>query len=521
MEKPTASSGIRKLLILSGLGFVLLNACQGAPATINVSSQTLPSPTKPTLSASVTITPRPTYQPYAPIIPTLTPYPIDGCEGPRYCLRWFVGLGIGSYPSQAKVKEEVVSDFHLSQDTIVLLLELVPHNYAHDILSIEMKSGNPPDVVGPMKWTDTHDFSGQWLDLTPYIRSSGFDILIFDPALVKAYQTKEGLVGLPLTVYPSGMFFVPALFDKAGLSYPPQKYGDKYEMPDGTLVDWNWDTVEAIAKLLTLDKNGKNSTEAGFDRTQIVQVGYVPQWQHPNLIGAYDGGASKIYIGDKKGNYQAAIPDLWKKAWQRHYDAMWGAQPWMPTGLLAATLDVGGGNRNVFASGQAAMALTQTSYTCCLGAFVHASHQFQVGIIPMSADGQVHGRVSADTFRIWKDTHYPEGAFQVLTYLITTGGDKLLPIYDAMPAIESKTDTFFKKKSEQFPFVTQASWEVFKAGVAYPDVPSVDGYLPNFTEADARIQAFGDLMDDTPPDQFDFESEFKKLEDDLTIIFNK
>jgi multiple sugar transport system substrate-binding protein len=344
---------------------------------------------------------------------------------------------------------------------------------------------------------------------------------IFNPALLKAYQTEDGLVGLPLTVYPSGMFFVPALFDKASLSYPPQTYGEKYKMPDGKLVDWNWDTVEAIAKLLTLDRNGKNATQDGFDRTQIVQVGYVPQWQHPNLIGVYDGGASKIYTGDKPGNYKAAIPDLWKKAWKRHYEAMWGAQPWMPNGPLADTLDVGGGNRNVFASGKAAMALTQTSYTCCLSTFVHAGYQFQIGIIPMSADGQVHSRVDADTFRIWKGTRNPDEAFQVLAYLITTGGDKLLPLYDAMPAASSKTDAFFEKKSEQYPFVTQESWEVFKASVAYPDVPSADGYLPNFTEVYARIQAFGDLMDNTPPDQFDFEAEFQKLEDDLTVIFNK
>ena len=52
-------------------------------------------------------------------------------------------------------------------------------------------------------------------------------------------------------------------------------------------------------------------------------------------------------------------------------------------------------------------------------------------ILPMGADGVVHGRVDADTFRVWKGTKHPAEAFTVLSYLITTGGDTLLPVYGA------------------------------------------------------------------------------------------
>ncbi len=113
-------------------------------------------------------------------------------------------------------------------------------------------------------------------DLTPLIQASNFDTSIFDPALVAFYQTEEGQVGLPFGIFPGGMFFIPAMFDEQGLSYPPQKYGEKYKMPDGTMVDWNWDTVTKIAKLLTVDKNGKNSTEAGFDSNPDRA-----DWLHP------------------------------------------------------------------------------------------------------------------------------------------------------------------------------------------------------------------------------------------------
>src|SRR6185369_8615571 len=122
-------------------------------------------------------------------------------------------------------------------------------------------------------------------------------------------------------------------------------------------------------------------------------------------------------------------------------------------------------------------------YTCCLNDLVAAGNQFQIGIEPMGSDGKVHGRVDADTFRIWKGTSHPDEAFTVLSYLITTGGDKLLPVYGAMPAIKSKTAAFFQAKDEEYPFVTDKSWDVFVQGLAYPDTPSAEQYQPNWQEA--------------------------------------
>jgi len=503
-------------LVLSACGPAATTAAPAAtdtPAAVAAATDTPAAP-------AMTDTPAATEAPTAvPPTPTLTPYPIADCQAGKICIRWFVGLGTGTDPSQITVQEGVVKDFNSSQDKVQLILEVVPFAAGRDTLSTEIASGNGPDIVGPVGWGGSNDYYGQWLDIGPEIKKAKFDTSIFDPALVKFYQTEEGQVGLPFAIYPGGMFYVPSMFDESKLSYPPQKYGDKYKMPDGTMVPWNWDTVEKIAKLLTIDKNGKNSTEDGFDPTQIVQVGYNAQWQSPQSWGTFDGGANVVYTGTKKGEYKAAIPATWQAAWKKHYDAEWGKQPWMATGPLSSSPEFGGGN--VFNSGKAAMALTQTWYTCCLADFVKAGNQFQVGIMPMSADGVVHGRVDADTFRIWKGTKHPDEAFQVLAYLITTGGDKLLPAYGAMPAIASKTDAFFAKKTADYPFVTPASWDVFKAGTAYPDKPSAEGYMPNYTEGSARIATFGNLMDTTPPDKFNFDTEFKKLEDDLTVIFNK
>lgn len=450
---------------------------------------------------------------------TLTPYPVASCADGKVCVRWFVGLGTGTDPAQITTQEEVVKDFNASQDKIQLILEIVPFAAAKDALSTEIAADNGPDIVGPVGWGGSNAYSGQWADLAPLIAKAKFDTTIFDPALVKFYQVEGEQVGLPFAVFPGAIYFVPSMFDESELAYPPQKYGEKYKMPDGKMVDWNWDTVTQVAQLLTIDKNGKNATEEGFDKTQIVQVGYTAQWQSPLSVATFYAGAEKIYTGEKTGEYKSAIPASWKAAWKWYYDGMWGAKPYMATGALAGSPEFGAGN--VFNSGKAAMGLTQTWYTCCLGDFAKAGNQFQLGIQPMGANGKVNGRVDADTFRMWKGTKHPDEAFTVLAYLITTGGDKLLPAYGAMPAIASKTQAFFDKKAADYPFVTKESWDVFVQGLAYPDTPSSEQFQPRWNEATARQQTFMDLMNNTAPDNFDFDAEFQKMVDDVNIIYNK
>jgi multiple sugar transport system substrate-binding protein len=430
-------------------------------------------------------------------------------------VRWFVGLGTGTQPDQITVQEEVTADFNASQDAIELVLEVVPYDSARDTLATQIASGNGPDIIGPVGWGGSNFFYGQYLDMTDAIAATGFDTSIFSDELLKYYQTEEGQVGLPFAVYPAAMYYVPAMFDEAGLNYPPAEYGKPYVMPDGTEKPWDWNTVAEIAKLMTVDVNGKNATEAGFDRTQIVQVGYIPQWSHAMTEAGFwgDGGAAAFY---DPVTLEAHIPDWAKAAWKFHYDGMWGEQPFIATGALAGSPEFGGGN--VFNSGKAAMANTQFWYTCCLADFAAAGNEFQLAVLPISPlDGKVHGRLDADTFRIWKGTPHPNEAFTVVAYLITEGALKLAPIYGALPAIKEQQQAFLDKQSETYPFVT--SWQPMIDGLAYPDIPSNEGYMPNYNESWNRVGTFGDLMANT--EGLDLDAEIATLEADLTVIFQK
>lgn len=429
-------------------------------------------------------------------------------------VRWYVGLGTGVSDQQIPVEEEVVADFNASHDNIELVLEVVPFNDDPEAtFSDQIASGNGPDIIGPVGLDGANAFHDQWLDLAPYVNETSFN-LVSDPALKTFFQTEVGQFGLPVGVYPAAVYYVPSLFDNAGLNYPPNKYGDNYVIPDGTVVDWNWDTLSQIARLLTLDANGRNASDGGFDRNHIVQLGFDFQWQ-TNIIymASYRAGAARIVQ-----NNSSTIPDSWKEAMRWYYDGMWGDQPFIANGTLASSPDID--TENLFNSGKVAMAVVPIWYACC-HEFLGTSFEFQFAALPKGDDGKVHGRVDVDTFRIWKGTQHPKEAFEVLSYLLTTGAEKLLPAYGAIPALPSQRDAVLAKKYADYPFVTQESWDVYLQGLAYPDIPSADQYQPNGKEARHREEEFFDLLHSTPPSDLDFDTEWQRMIDDLNVIYNK
>ena len=476
-------------------------------------------------------TPAPTEAPEPTDAPaTAAPETAEPTEPPvssdKIQIRWFVGLGTGTDPAQLPAQEKAVADFNASQDEIELVLEVVPYDSAYATLATQIASGAGPDIIGPVGVGGSNAFYGQYLDMAPYIEESGFDTSVYEPALIQFYQTEEGQVGLPFLVFPAATFYVPAMFDEAGLAYPPANYGDKYTL-DGAEVDWNWETFTEVAKRLTVDVNGANATEAGFDATQIVQVGYANQWQtHVAYQGSYVAGGADIVAGEE-GNYTSAMPDSWKEANKWVYDAMWGDQPFMATAPLAGAPEFG--NNNLFNSGKAAMAITPLWYTCCLDEFKEAGFEFNAGTLPLGADGQPHGRVDADTIRIWKGTKNPAEAFKALSYLIgpegtqtlVIGSDEVAAAYSGLPADPAYQQPYVDGLLERYPFTTAETWETFKAGLAYPDTPSAEQWQPNWNEAWARQQTFFDLIQNTPPDQLDFDAEWQKLVDDLNAIYAK
>jgi|WetSurMetagenome_2_1015567.scaffolds.fasta_scaffold26334_2 multiple sugar transport system substrate-binding protein len=460
-------------------------------------------------------------KPAATAAPVATAAP--AATGP-VLIRWSIGIGTGADPAQVTIENEVAADFNKSQDKIHLIIEVIPNASARDTISTEIAAGAGPDIVGPVGWVGSNAFAGQWLDIAPYLAATKYDTTKFEAALVKSYQTEAGTVGLPFAVYPSAIYYNTGLFTEAGLEPLPAKYGDQYKMPDGTMVDWNWDNLTKVAKLLTIDSAGKHSGEAGFDATKVVQYGFSFQWEgHAEYWGAFmSNGGQFLVPGGSKGSYAAKAPANWVKAWQWVYDGMWGAEPYIPTGAVEGGADFDSGNS--FASGKIGMADMPSWYLCCVGDLTKAGGKFDFGAMPISLDGKVAGRTDADTFRIWKGSKHPAEAFTVLAYLIDTGIIKLVvgsperaPAYGAVPSQSALRGPWLASQKANFPFVK--NWDVLVAGLNYGDVPSAEAFQPNMNESWARTGTFTTLLQNTKG--LDLAAEVATLESDLTTIYNK
>ena len=487
---------------------IAIAACQPtAPtATSYPPSASTSTPVPPTkipatevISSATPVPPSPTSAPTVEPSATLPPPATGQVE-----IRWFVGLGAGTTSNQQAIQRNIVQEFNDSHPNIRLKLQIVNYSEAPAVLAKQMASGAGPDIVGPLGWYASNQFHGEWFDLSALVDDSNYDLSQFNPELVRMYRTDEGLIGLPFAVYPAAVFYNKRIFDKAGMAYPPANYGEMYTMPDGSQLEWNWRTLAEVARRLTLDQNGKNATEAGFDRKKIIQYGYVPQYQSPSAIASF-WGADKLY----DGNNNAVIPPQWEECWKWYYFGMWGSNPFIPNQAAINTARFGGGNP--FGSSNIAMAITQSWY---ISPNVAGGNQWDLAALP-SYNGKIHGRVDADTFRIWKGTPHPREAFEVLTYFIGPASEDLLRAYGGLPARTADQNAFFTARAKQYSWVS--NWDVLKAGLNYPDTPSAEGYMPNFKEAWDRLSAFGNFLMST--DNISVDAEIETLRRDLDRIF--
>ena len=426
-------------------------------------------------------------------------------------IRWYCCLGGGDAPEQVDVEKKVVDEFNASHPNIKLTFEAVPYAGANDALATEIASGNGPDIVGPVGIGGANAFHGQWLDLAPLIEKTGYDLSGYPPDAVDIYKLDEGQVGIPFAIYPSVVFYSKSLFDEASLAYPPHKYGDKYTMPDGTQVDWTYDTVRQVAKILTVDKNGKDATQAGFDPANIVQWGYEPQRDDLRGMGASFGAGTLAGGADGK---TAQIPDPWKAAWTDWYTGMWGDHVSM-TGPIFSSPDINPEDYPFF-TGKIAMS---NNFLWSTYGLEGLNGDWDMGIMP-SYNGQVTSAFNADTFRILKDTKHPDEAFEVLTYLLGDASAELLSAYGGMPARTSEQDAFFATQDETF--TQKPDWQVAIDSIQFADNPNFESYMPAYNETLGLVGSGGKYTTRWQTESnLDMNAEFEALRAEIQAIWDK
>jgi multiple sugar transport system substrate-binding protein len=386
-------------------------------------------------------------------------------------IRWFVGLGTGAQPEQIEAQEGVVAAFNEAHDDIELEIEIVDNEIAFDTLATQIAAGDAPDIIGPLGIRGSNAFAGQFLDLQPYVDSTGYDLSAFEEAQVEFWREESGeLTALPFAVYPSMIYYNVDLFDEAGLEYPPAAYGEPYADGD----PWDMDKLMELALLLTVDANGNDGTSPDFDPDSIVQFGFGNQFTDMRGLATLFGAGNLV---DEDGN--AMMPEHWREALAWHQELAWTDHS-HPFADYMNSDTMGGADGNWFNSGNIAMSAVHLWYaTCCIP---DLEATWNVAPVP-AANGQTTAKMHADTFAITEQSEHPTEAFAVLSYLLGEAAPELLQIYGGMPARLSLQDSFFSDLEAGDFAGMDINWDLFTESMAYNDRPNHEAGLPSSQEA--------------------------------------
>ncbi len=497
----------RMTLLLSVLVMLsmLLTSC--APAATQAPATAAPATAAPATAAPATAAPA-TAAP-ATAAPAVTPTPTmiptvmsggEGCAANAPKVTWFVGLGGGTDPAVIPQEKAWVDKYNKSQTYACLILQVVHNPESYDALRAMIAAGDPPDIVGPVGKLGRENFRGGWADITPLAKANNIDISNYDPALLNFLKDNGVQIGLPFALFPGVIFYNKALFDEAQLPYPPHKIGDLYQGKP-----WTWDALTALAKKLTVDKNGNDATMAAFDNKNITQFGMWMGFTGGRRMTAPFGGASPFVGTDYT---TAVIPQQWKDEWTWYYNGIWAKDAFMPNADYANSATFGNGNP--FSSGNTAMTWTLTWYTCC---FDMKKLNWDMAVVP-PVNGTLTAGIDGDTFSIPAGSKNQTLAFKVMKDMVLDAD--LGPIYGGIPGNPALRQAFFDTEKAAAGSNT-VDWSVALAMLPYPDIPHHEAWMPNMSKSESAIDAFYSKMSSTPG--LDLNTEFNTLQDTLTGLF--
>ena len=416
-------------------------------------------------------------------------------------LRWYCCLGTGDAPEQQPTENDVAAGFATKYPGSSLKFEVTAYDAAVAALSTQLV-GNPPDIVGPNGIGGLGSFRGQWTDLGPYLAASNYDLSVYDPTTVDFFQQDGAQVGVPFDLYPSMLWYKRDFFDEAGIAEPPHKFGDKYTMPDGSVVDWSYETLRQVAMILTVDKNGKDASQEGFDPTQIEQFGFEPQRDVLTGLGAFWGAGSLVGPDGKT----VVVPDAWADGWKFVYDGIWKDHFIMTEAQFES--DKFGGNDQAFFSGRVAMS---ENFLWATWGITGAGTDWDIAAIP-SNKGVITAPLNADTFSLVKNGLNQDAAFAAMVYLLQDRSDDLLPLYGGIPARAAEQPAFLETLSQTEGWPEDVDWQVALDAIEYADIPNFEDSMPKYNETLDILKKYRSRWTTTPGLNMDQEIEALRAE---------
>jgi multiple sugar transport system substrate-binding protein len=266
-------------------------------------------------------------------------------------------------------------------------------------------SGDAPDVFTNhlAKYPEFVSL-GQLVDIQPLVERDGVDTSIYIEGLADLWMRDGGRYGLPKDWDTVAVVYNKALVEAAGID--PASLNE---------LTWNAEdggTFEQVVAQLTIDANGNNGLSADFDKTNVVQYGFL----YPGT-GGFAGQTEWSAFAATTGWLHSN--GTWGNEYYYNDERFIASIDWysglsLDKGFAPAYTDVQGlGQFAMFQAGQGALALDGS---WMIGGYL--SSEFEVGFarLPIGPEGR-KSMFNGLADSIWVGTEHQEEAWQWVKYL--------------------------------------------------------------------------------------------------------
>lgn len=337
-------------------------------------------------------------------------------------------------PNQLKYAfKPTIAAFEKANPAIKVNVQQVPYADYFTKLQTGLVSGTAPDVfVIIPNFIDEYEADHVLLNLTPYLKKAHVNIAKYAPFSVANCSVGKDVYGLPWTVDTIGMYYNKADLAKAGFtSYPTNLTW----APNGS------GTLVPFLEKLTVDANGKNATQAGFNSKDIVQYGLALS---PDSTQTF----ADVYMAENGGGYQTtganAAPTVNSPQNVATYQFIWNLMYKYHVAPPGSTVIApnGGAEEGQFLSGKTALIQGGDWLVSAINA--GAKFKWGVASLPSGPKGRI-GTINAGCNSIPANDKNPQQAFEFAQYVSSAAGQTIMAATGALqPAVTSLGNIYVK-----------------------------------------------------------------------------
>jgi multiple sugar transport system substrate-binding protein len=459
---------------------------------VSCAPKATPQPTQP---PEATKAEQPAVEPTKVQEPTATTAPVVETGAPVKIVI-FVGFGTGTSPEQQAVHEQMAKEFNDSHKDIQIEFLTVPWEERITKYSTMIAGDMAPDIAMPQGVGGEALFPDEWLDLTPLIQKDNYDMTRFVGETPRIMETPgKGLLGMPLCVYPSVIYYNTDMFDTASVDYPPHEWGAPYA--DGQ--PWTYNKLVEVARKVTLDTNGNNADSPAFDYKNTKQWGWDgwSWYQGPPDVVVKFGAKNPFGMSDDFKTAEMNTQQAWINAFTFQRDAVWKYHIQATADQSGAFYDKAG---DPFGSGLVAMWECHSWMANSFPAWTSAFN-WDISVVPSVEGFPISATVDADVITIDKTSKHIDQAWEVTKWFL--GKDiywRLAQSYGCVPADAELGEKWYQEMQAQFPNV---DFQVFKGSLQNigGDMPNHETWRPEYTKVyDAIGKAQEKIMTGTNTD---------------------